>query len=216
MMSARLLRVANGRGANIGGAEPRSRSGFYGRIDRVYMRVLALGPGAPAWWWPGWPLLVMASSVPLYKLVRQEYLPSNVDEGEFDVRVTAPEGTSLAAMNRVALQVEEELRADSRRAPGAGYRRERLPGRCQWRQLLRPACPPHAERTFRWGRLLALAPWNAFPRQLLPARRPAGNSPPPAQIRRTSASAVRNPQTFVGGGPTLTSISRCSGRTSTC
>jgi HAE1 family hydrophobic/amphiphilic exporter-1 len=43
-------------------------------------------------------LLVIASSVPLYHVVRQEYVPSNVDQGEFEVYVNAPEGTSLAAM----------------------------------------------------------------------------------------------------------------------
>ena len=43
----------------------------------------------------GLAMLVMASSVPLYKVVRQEYLPSNVDEGEFDVRVTAPDDEVL-------------------------------------------------------------------------------------------------------------------------
>ena len=34
---------------------------------------------------------VIALSFPLYELVRQEYIPSDVDEAEFDVNVTAPE-----------------------------------------------------------------------------------------------------------------------------
>ena len=40
MMSARLLRGGTARGPKSAGAEPRSRSGFYARIDRFYTRVL--------------------------------------------------------------------------------------------------------------------------------------------------------------------------------
>jgi HAE1 family hydrophobic/amphiphilic exporter-1 len=54
--------------------------------------------------------LVILSTVALYRSVRQEYVPSNVDEGEFNVGVTAPEGTSLAAMNEALLAVEREIR----------------------------------------------------------------------------------------------------------
>jgi HAE1 family hydrophobic/amphiphilic exporter-1 len=49
--------------------------------------------------------------VPLYSLVKQEYMPSDVDEAEFEVNVTAPEGTSIRAMDEVMRMVEEELRA---------------------------------------------------------------------------------------------------------
>ncbi len=106
-------------------------------------------------------VLVIASSVPLYQVVRQEYLPSNVDEGEFDVRVTAPEGTSLAAMNRVSLQIEEELRAIPGvrlvlATAGSGFLGG-VNGANFFVQLV-----PHAERTFRWGRLLRWPPWDAF------------------------------------------------------
>ena len=47
------------------------------------------------------PLLVMLSSIPLYGLIKQDFIPSNIDEAEFDVNVTAPEGTSLVSMNEV-------------------------------------------------------------------------------------------------------------------
>ena len=73
------------------------------------------------------------------RLVRQEYLPSNVDEGEFDVRVTTAEGTGLGAMNEVALKIEAELKATSRRAVRAGVGRQRILWRAQQRQLLRRA-----------------------------------------------------------------------------
>ncbi len=198
MMSARLLRGGNGRGSGAATAEPRSRSGFYGSIDRIYMSVLRQAM-AHRWVVAGLAMLVMASSVPLYKLVRQEYLPSNVDEGEFDVRVTAPEGTSLPAINRVALQIEEELRT----VPGVnlvlstagsgsfgGVNTANF-----FIQLV-----PHAERTFRWARLLHWPPWNAF-------RGNFSQSDIQQEIRRRLRQlpdvrvAVRNPQTFVGGGP---------------
>ena len=38
----------------------------------------------------------MASCVPLYHIVKQEYIPTNVDESEFEMSVSAPEGASLA------------------------------------------------------------------------------------------------------------------------
>lgn len=43
-------------------------------------------------------ICVMASNVPLYRLVKQDYIPLNVDESEFEVRVEARQGASLAAM----------------------------------------------------------------------------------------------------------------------
>ena len=54
---------------------------------------------------------VIASSVPLYNILKQEYIPSDVDEAEFEVSVTAPEGTSLAAMDEVMQAVSTELRS---------------------------------------------------------------------------------------------------------
>jgi hydrophobic/amphiphilic exporter-1 (mainly G- bacteria), HAE1 family len=197
MMSARLLRGGNGRESKSAGAEPRSRSGFYGRIDRGYMRVLRWAL-AHRWVVAGLAALVIASSVPLYKVVKQEYLPSNVDEGEFDVRVTAPEGTSLAAMNRVALQVEEELRAIPGvrlmlATAGSGFLGG-VNGANFFVQLV-----PHAERTFRWGRLLHWPPWHAVQgnfsqREAQQEIRGRLRKLPDVRV------AIRNPQTFIGGG----------------
>src|SRR5207247_1227734 len=48
---------------------------------------------------------------PLYRLVKQDYIPTNVDESEFEVSVVAPEGASLASMNATMEKVEEEIRA---------------------------------------------------------------------------------------------------------
>ena len=87
-----------------------SRGGFYGYIDRAYtamltwsmrhravVAIVAVG--------------VVACSVPLYKGVKREFTPSDVDEAEFSVRVSAPEGTSLAAMDQVMRRLDEEVRA---------------------------------------------------------------------------------------------------------
>jgi hydrophobic/amphiphilic exporter-1 (mainly G- bacteria), HAE1 family len=103
MMSSRLL-------ANHGLAtHADSRGGFYVRIERAYLAAL------------GWSmrhraivaclaLAVVASTVPFYRIVRQEYLPTNVDESEFELSIMAPEGATLASMTDVLKRVEEEVR----------------------------------------------------------------------------------------------------------
>jgi HAE1 family hydrophobic/amphiphilic exporter-1 len=103
MMSARLLR-----GEDAGGHHAKSRGGFYSWIDRSYTWMLrlsmrhrlAVSTLAVA---------VIFSSVPLYKYVKQDYIPTDVDESEFDMNVTAREGTSLAAMKQVMETVEKDL-----------------------------------------------------------------------------------------------------------
>jgi len=110
MMSARLLRAddAGGHGGQAGEDEAASRGGFYHWLDRAYTVMLhwvmrhRLIVSALA-------LLVIASSVPLYKVVRQDYIPSNIDEAEFNVNLTAPEGTGLKAMDEAIKAVEAEL-----------------------------------------------------------------------------------------------------------
>jgi HAE1 family hydrophobic/amphiphilic exporter-1 len=107
MMSARLLRGAAGSGLH---GQAHSRSGFYARLDGAYARMLSfamrrrLAVASLA-------LVVVASSVPLYGMVRQEYVPSDVDEAEFEVRITAPLDASVAAMDDVMLWVDGELRS---------------------------------------------------------------------------------------------------------
>jgi len=108
MMSARLLRaedVAHG-GED---AAARSRGGFYGWIDRGYMWSLALSM-RHRWVIVVVSLIVIASSVPFYRLVKQEYIPSDVDEAEFDVIVTGPDGLSITAMSEAMEAVEKEIR----------------------------------------------------------------------------------------------------------
>ncbi len=103
MMSARLLRAEKK-------DEAKSREGFYGRLDHAYEKLLRKTMehrklAAVVC------LLVMVATIPIFKLVKVEYIPSDVDESEFEVNVNAPEGTSLAAMDEAMRAVEAEIRA---------------------------------------------------------------------------------------------------------
>jgi HAE1 family hydrophobic/amphiphilic exporter-1 len=106
MMASRLLHG----GQHAAAGEAASRRGFYRYIDhgynallRVVMRhrlatsVLALG--------------VIASAIPLSSLVHQEFVPSDVDEAEFNIRVNAPEGTSVDAMDDAMVAIEHDVRS---------------------------------------------------------------------------------------------------------
>ena len=106
MMSARLFRPEDAAGAH---GDASSRQGFYRRIDGSYSRAL------------DWSLahqnaiailaaVVILAGYPLYQLVRQEFVPSDVDEAEFEMNVTAPEGTSMAAMDDIMRAVEKDVR----------------------------------------------------------------------------------------------------------
>src|SRR5918996_1560957 len=108
MMSARLLRAED---ADHGGADAvaRSRQGFYGWIDRGYIWSLALSM-RHRWVIVAVSVVVIAASVPLYRVVKQEYIPSDVDEAEFDVIVTGPDGLSISAMSDAMEAVEREIR----------------------------------------------------------------------------------------------------------
>lgn len=195
MMSARLLRVRDGGGA---AGRPRSRTGFYAAIERGYLaalgwaldhRRLVLGTAA----------LIVAASWPLSGLVRQEYIPSNVDEGEFEVTVTAPEGASLPAMNAVAERIEAELRQVRgvrlvHATAGGGF----IGGLNTARFYVRLA--PHAERVFSWRRLFTLTPWRAFQgnysqRDVVMEIRRRLRQFPDLRV------SIRNPQTISLGGP---------------
>ncbi len=107
MMASRLLRRT---GTSSHSATGTSRAGFYAYIDRAYgvvlrwsmrhrlvMSVLAL--------------LVIASSVPLFARVPEEFVPADVDEAEFGVTVNAPEGTGVDAMDQAMAAIESDVLA---------------------------------------------------------------------------------------------------------
>ncbi|HMO86361.1 MAG TPA: efflux RND transporter permease subunit, partial [Lacipirellulaceae bacterium] len=88
---------------------PASRRGFYRWIEHGYMACLRWSMAHR------WAVLLVAgavvwSNVPLYRLVPQGYIPTDVDEGEFEARVSAPEGVSIAAMEEMIADVDARVR----------------------------------------------------------------------------------------------------------
>jgi HAE1 family hydrophobic/amphiphilic exporter-1 len=171
MMSARLLRVedATSGHAPVGHhhdtvSSAGSRRGFYGMIDRAYTWLLRLAMrhrfavAVIA-------IAVAVSSVPLYRMVKQEYIPTDVDEAEFDVNVTAPEGTNVDAMIESMNSIEKDLLTTPGvrlvlANAGGGF----LGGVNQASAYVRIA--PHEERTFSltkiWNSIRAGHPLAAF------------------------------------------------------
>jgi HAE1 family hydrophobic/amphiphilic exporter-1 len=160
MMSARLLSSVASHDSHSDG----SRSGFYGHIDRLYTRALTfsmrhrLAVALVA-------VAVIASSVPLYGLVKQEYIPSDVDEAEFELNISAPLSASISAMDEVLRAIDRDIRSirgvktvvlDA----GGGF----LGGASRGGGYV--SMVPHEERTFSFARLwretLAGHPLKAF------------------------------------------------------
>ncbi len=56
-------------------------------------------------------IAVTFSVVPLVQHVQLDYIPSDVDEGEFDVRISGPDQVGYEAMDQAVLAVETEVRA---------------------------------------------------------------------------------------------------------
>jgi HAE1 family hydrophobic/amphiphilic exporter-1 len=149
MMSSRLIRVTDaGKG---GHGAPSSRRGFYRFIDAGYSRLLAfamrhrIAVAVVA-------LATIFSSVPLYRAVKQEFIPTNVDEAEFEVSVNGPEGTNLAVMNETIAAMEKDILS----TPGvrlvlSSVGGSFLGGVNQGGAYVRIA--PHEERTLSLGRL---------------------------------------------------------------
>ncbi len=158
-MSARLFNLRQLKQAQTHGPA-RSRRGFYHLIDRAYsaclqfsmrhrLSVLIIA------------ILTMASSYPLYKMVPQEFTPRSLDEGEFEIRLSAREGASLKSMEEVAHLLEAELRSMPEIkvlliTAGGGF----IGGVNQVRAYARLA--PHQERVFSLSRLLHWPPTAAF------------------------------------------------------
>jgi hydrophobic/amphiphilic exporter-1 (mainly G- bacteria), HAE1 family len=126
MMCSRMLRVrgkASGSDDNAGGhcqrngdnngaadLGPASRRGFYQWIERGYLASLGWAM-RHRWLVLLVALATVASNVPLYHLVRQDYIPTNVDESEFEVSVTAPEGVTIRSMASTMELIESEVGA---------------------------------------------------------------------------------------------------------
>src|SRR5713226_6758521 len=110
MMCARLLRAEDAASGHAGeGAHAGSRGGFYAWLDRGYTWSLAVAMRHR------WVIVVISavtliSAVPIYRQVKQEYIPSDVDESEFEVLVFGPENMSLAAMDEAMQALAKEAR----------------------------------------------------------------------------------------------------------
>jgi HAE1 family hydrophobic/amphiphilic exporter-1 len=104
MMCSKLLRRGS---VNPNG--PSSRRGWYGLMERAYMWSLRL---SMRFRWAV--ILLVAATIAanwwLYDLVKQDYIPTNVDESEFEASITAPEGASLASMDEVLQRLETNIR----------------------------------------------------------------------------------------------------------
>ena len=148
MMSARLLSGDAERAREMHSAA--SRKGFYGVIDRSYtwmlkfvmrhrviVSVLAVA--------------IMLSSVFLYSVVRQDFIPSNVDEAQFGVSLNAPEGTSLSAMDEALRAVEAELRQMPEIKLILGTAGSFFSGSVNSARLFL-RIPPHEERTVNFAK----------------------------------------------------------------
>jgi len=117
MMSARLLRAEDAAAGHSDHhhhhdtvSSAASRRGFYSLIDRFYTWLLRLALHHRVVV-ACFALAVALMSIPLYRVVKQEYIPTDVDEAEFDVNVNAPEGTNVDAMNNAMLSIEKDLMA---------------------------------------------------------------------------------------------------------
>ena len=158
MMSARLLRKGGA------GGHGTSRAGFYALIESAYMRLLA-GSMRHRTVVAVLSIIVLLLSVPLYGMVKQELVPSDIDEGEFEMGVNAPEGTSIDSMNAAMLQIEAEVLSMPVVQTMLATTGGNFPGGPnQARAHVRLV--PFEERRFSFERLLRetvrLHPWRAF------------------------------------------------------
>jgi HAE1 family hydrophobic/amphiphilic exporter-1 len=109
---------------------------------------------------------VIAANVPLYGLVKQDYIPTDVDESEFEARIAAPEGVSTRSMEEMISVVEPQVLA----VPGVAHVLTTVGGGGGARSPSSAAMYVRLDdiqtRSFSWRRLwdgrLAGDPWRAF------------------------------------------------------
>ncbi len=165
MMCARLLRTEDAASGHAGeGAHAGSRAGFYAWIDGAYAWSLALSM-RHRWVIVVVSALTLAAAVPIYRQVKQEYIPSDVDESEFEVLIFGPEKMSLAAMDEAVQALAKEARetkgvALTLASAGGGFLSKVSQGYMYVRTV------PHEERTLTperlWKGLIHGRPLDAF------------------------------------------------------
>jgi len=156
MMCSRMLRA--------GGSHEGSRSGFYGFIDRAYATVLRMTMRRRAVA-AVFALLVIVSAVPLFGMLRQDYLPSDIDESEFTINISGPEGVNFASMDRASAAVEEVVRKHPAVRTTLSSVGGSFLGQVN-RSEIYVRIAPHGERHFSvarlWSATLAGRPGDAF------------------------------------------------------
>jgi HAE1 family hydrophobic/amphiphilic exporter-1 len=160
MMASRMLRHADT--SLIG--HPASRRGFYANLEREYMRLIrwSMSHRAVVMGLAG---VVALSSIPFFSAIGREFVPADVDEAEFNISITGPEGTSVASMDEAMKEVEAEVRS----VPGVrdvllttgGFGGTQVNSANIYVRIA-----PHEERIFSFGRLVSETlhgrPWRAF------------------------------------------------------
>ena len=106
MLCSRMLAPADPAAA----AHPASRRGFYALIETSYMWCLRKSMRF-RWLVLVVSIAVVLTSIPLYEVVRKDYIPTNVDESEFEARVTAPDGVTIESMEEVIEAIEPRVRS---------------------------------------------------------------------------------------------------------
>jgi HAE1 family hydrophobic/amphiphilic exporter-1 len=157
MMCSRMLKAPASEPDSTGhvdasrqAADPASRRGFYRSIERFYMACLGWSM-RHRWAVVALALAVIASNLPLYKLVNQDYIPTDVDEAEFEARLSAPEGVSIASMEQMIAAVEPKVRA----VPGVEHVLASVQGSARGTSSasLYVRLEDIESRTFSWSRL---------------------------------------------------------------
>lgn len=110
MMCSKLLKPMKSQDGSGGqsAAAPASRRGFYRFIEIGYLWMLKKSMRYR------WLVLILVvgvivANVPLYHLIKQDYIPLNVDESEFEIRIEARQGASMQAMHETIDAVEAKL-----------------------------------------------------------------------------------------------------------
>lgn len=85
-----------------------SRGGIYQWVENAYLGLLKIALKG-RWLVLVVIVLVIASNIPLAQMVQRDYIPLNVDESEFEVRVEASRGATIRAMRQTVDAVEAEL-----------------------------------------------------------------------------------------------------------
>jgi len=155
MMCSRLLRPAAAGTCRPSGADSApvgSRAGPYALLERGYLAILRWSLDH-RWVVVAVSVAVLAANLWLAGVVKRDYIPTNVDESEFEVGLTAGSGTSIHAMDELVRRAEERVRA----VPGVEFVLATVGGSIgdANRGSLYVRLVDAKRRTFSLGRLLA-------------------------------------------------------------